>query len=403
MRKAYGISILICLLIPFMMPAQQAMVSTITPQFNGSGGVKLGPDGKLYIANFGTALGNADGTEVWRLDTLSGGTPTLFATGLQGASGNSFNSTGNLYQSNIAGSKISVIFPNGNVIDFASAGIQGPVGIAIDANDTLYVCNCGANNIRKISPTGVSTAFSNSPLFVCPNGAIFDHRGNLYVSNFNNGNVIKLTPDGTASVFATIPGNNNGHLTYYAPDSTFYVASHGSSSLYKVSYDGTVSWLAGTGLRGNNDGTAAASTFSRPNGMAISVTGDTLWLNSSIPTVDTVGFFPLNPSVVRMLTGLRTATGQQLTPHPLDGLELRHYPQPASENVHITTSLPTGASARLVLLDAQGRRIKDIYNGWLEAGERTFELDLQPFTAGLYYYQLQVGEHALTRKLVHLD
>ncbi|MCO6487198.1 MAG: hypothetical protein J5I98_02215 [Phaeodactylibacter sp.] len=61
--------------------------------------------------------------------------------------------------------------------------------------------------------------------------------------------------------------------------------------------DRIVTRIAGNGQRGNTDGPADQSTFSRSNGVALSLTGDTLYLNSSIPTIDDPGnnHYPLNP------------------------------------------------------------------------------------------------------------
>lgn len=191
----------------------QITVNTVTDPFPASGGVKVGPDHNVYIGNYGDALPNANGSQIWVYEP-STGILSEFANGLQGASGNAFDSQGNFFQSNIAGSYISKVTQEGFVSTFTSVGISSPVGIAIDEEDNLYVCNCGNNTIRKVTPKAVSTQFSSGSLFACPNGITLDGSGNLYVSNFNNGNVIKINAGGYPSLFATIPGGNNGHLTY---------------------------------------------------------------------------------------------------------------------------------------------------------------------------------------------
>ena len=113
----------------------QVMVETITPEFNGSGGLNMGSDGLLYVANFGESLDNGTGSEVWRIDYKNGGEPVLFAAGLNGVSGNDFDSEGNLFQSNIAAGNVSKINSEGNVSFFVTAGISCNVGINIDADD----------------------------------------------------------------------------------------------------------------------------------------------------------------------------------------------------------------------------------------------------------------------------
>ena len=93
---------------------------------------------------------------------------SVFSTGHFGASGNDFDSHGNLFQSSIAMNLVSKVTPSGDRNTFSNVGFSSPVGIAIDEDDNLYVCNCFNNTLRKVTPAGVSTEFSNSPMLSCP-------------------------------------------------------------------------------------------------------------------------------------------------------------------------------------------------------------------------------------------
>jgi len=362
----------------------QIMVKTITNSFNGSGGLQMGKDGMLYIADFGQGLDNANGTTVWRLDYKNEAQPKVYATGLSGASGNDFDSQGNLFQSNIGGNSISKIDANGNTSFFTSSGISCSVGINIDLEDNLYICNCCGtfgNTIRKVSKIGASSLFSSSPLFFCPNGITRDENDNLYVSNFSNGNVIKINPQGQASLLATTRGiaPSNGHIIYSEKEKVLYVASHGAHRIYKLELNGNLSVLAGSGSRGNRDGTALQATFSRPNGLALSVTEDTLFVNSSIPTTDTGGR-PLNPSVIRIITGLRTTTAIQNK--TLEGLEFIHDPY---HHTILIKGLPSN-EIQVKILDARGTI-------WYQKSNRIanqhLQLDLPTsLVNGIYFLQL---------------
>ena len=384
-----------------LLAAQELTVSTITEEFDASGGVKLGPDGHLYIGNFGASLSQGTGSQVWRLnlETLE---LEVFATGLVGASGNAFDNQGNFYQSNIGGGYVSKITPDGQVSTFVSQGISVPVGVAIDQQDNLYVCNCAgpfANTIRKVTPDGVSTQFAGGSIFTCPNGITIDKDGNLYVSNFNNSNVIRITPEGQASIFAIIPLNNNGHLTYFEPFNTLFVNSHGTSSVYAVNLeDRIVNRIAGTGQRGNADGLADQATFSRPNGIALSVTGDTLYLNSSIPTVDNPGnnFFPLNPSVIRMITGLRqifTAADEAGQPSTW---RARLFPNPSKGKLAVELHLKEKSELQASVFNSMGKEIRTEAWGVLPAGPRQETLNLENLPAGQYYLMVSDREQAQT-------
>lgn len=391
------------LLFLFQSLTAQILVSTISSSFDGSGGLELDSRGNLYIANFGRDLSNADGTQVWRLDKL--GELNLFAAGLQGASGNVFDSQGNLYQSNISGGYISKITPAGIVSTYASQGISAPVGVSIDEDNNLYICNCAGNfgnTIRKVSTNGNSTLFSSGSLFRCPNGITRDAEGNLYVSNFSNGNVIKVTPNGSASHFATIPGGSNGHIIYSQADNILYVASHGSSRIYRLSLNGIATPIAGTGVRGNTDGPATSASFSRPNGLAITKSGDTLYVNSSIPITDNpaTNARPLNPSVVRLLRGLNSPTTPTSAPKWLNAIVLNHFPNPVKADFRIKLEFPQSHRGKLLLLNPKGQQVQLIHEGIFHSGINQFQVSVKDLPAGLYAYILHLGPHMLSRQIL---
>ncbi len=287
-------------------PAQAQTVSTLSDDFDAAGGVSVGPDGNIYVANFGDFLSNANGTTVYRITPE--GVRTVFATGFNGASGHAWNSQDVLFQSNIAGNRIDQVTLAGQRSVFTSVGISGPVGVAIDSSDNVFVANCGNNTIRRITPQGSSTQFAASALFNCPNGLTIDDNDNLYTANFGNGNVLKITPQGVVSLLATTPassfrpGGGNGHLTF--ANGVLYVASNASSQIFEVTLDGQMRLIAGDGSRGHQDGPAEQASFSFPNGIAASADGRRLYLNESVSTQGVVlngNTFPLTPNRVRVI------------------------------------------------------------------------------------------------------
>lgn len=373
----------------------QINVTTISQEFSGSGGGKIGPDNLIYIADYGDALPNPNGTQIMRFN-LSDGTLSPFTSGLSGASGNDFDSQGNLIQSNIGSSTISKITPSGAVSLLSSVGINSPVGVYVDESDTVYVCNCGNNTIRKISPSGTSTLFSASTGYNCPNGITADLDGNLYISNFNDGGVYKIDSTGNGTLFAVIPGANNGHLAYNSVDSNLYVNSHGSSRIYRVSPTGDVSVLAGSGIRGNNDGNSSSAQFSRPNGLAISITGDTLFLNSSVPTTNTG--LPLNPSLLRMVSGVQGAVGLN-DELDLPITEIQVVPNPSSGNFQIKLSVSSSGEYLYRLIDNSGSLIQEKHLP-LSEGESSLMLDHTDLSAGVYILSIENAEQIVQRRVI---
>lgn len=253
-------------------------VDTIAEIDSGSGGLALDADGNIYTADFGPFLGrNPEGTGNKIVRVTPDGKTSLFADGFKGASGNAFDSHGNLFQSNIRGNFISRVTPAGEVSTFATEGFKGPVGIAIDGDDNLYVNSCGGGWISKIAADGTVTRFVQSPLLQCPNGLTFGDAGNLYVANFGNGDVVRVTPEGEITRLVTLPGNNNGHVTYSRGD--LYVVGRSAHQIFKVSFDGSYEVFAGSGEKGGDDGSPTEASFCFPNDIAASPDGRTFYIN----------------------------------------------------------------------------------------------------------------------------
>ncbi|MDJ0655352.1 MAG: hypothetical protein QNJ40_14415 [Xanthomonadales bacterium] len=280
-------------------------VTTLVNSLNGSGDLSVGPDGNIYVADFGQFLNSANGTTVSRV--TPDGQVSVFATGLSGASGNEFDAQGNLIQANIAANRVDRIAPDGTVTTIAQTGFTSPVGIAIAADGTVYVANCGGNSISRID-NGAGVVFASGGALSCPNGLTMDPEGNLYAANFNNGNVIRITPDGSQSVLATTPNSSfrpsggNGHITF--GNGRLYLVSNASAQVFELTLDGVLTVVAGDGSRGHNDGPGDQASFSSPNGISLSADGRFLYVNEASSTAGTTlnfATFPLNPSLVRVV------------------------------------------------------------------------------------------------------
>ncbi len=280
-------------------PGQAAvMVETLSPSLDGgSGGISVGADGRIYVADFGQNLGGGGkpGTKIFVV--TPDGEASVFAEGFRGASGNEMGPDGVFYQSNIAGGYISKVQPDGSHEQWVSEGIQSPVGLVLDAAGDLIVANCGSGSLQRVKPDGTSARFVETPLLQCPNGITMDEEGTFYVANFSNGNVIRITAAGEASQLATIPGNNNGHLIYH--DGVLYVVGRSAHQIFKVSLSGEVELLAGTGEQGLDDGAANEATFSYPNDIGVSPDGRYLYVNDVADLSSTGGL--LSPMVVRRI------------------------------------------------------------------------------------------------------
>jgi len=414
MKKKISLISLLALAICFVSLAQNLQVETIL-NLNASGGVTFGPDGNIYVSDFGPALGTASvNTKVFQVEYGSWNV-NEFATGFSGASGSRFDSQGNFYQSNPSGGRVSKRSTDGSVdLNWVTQGMNGgPIGITNDKEDNLYVCVCGSNTIRKVTPDGTSTLFASSFLFKCPNGITIDPDENLYVCNFNDGRIIKITKSGVISSFKVLPVNGgigNGHLTY--SNGFLFVATIGVGQIFKISLSGESELIAGK-FRGfsNVDGPALEATFSKPNGIAASATGDTLFVNCSVPSWPTSST-ALHPGLVRMITGvcsLEDVDCPLLTKTkdipPSYKNEYAHLlpptPNPAQESTTFFYQLHDFAqTVELRVVDSSQKIIRTISEGRKGPGSYSVFLDISDWPAGVYYLLLDTGEFILSRKFI---
>lgn len=278
-------------------PKQESvtLVSTLSTGFSASGGLLVGPDSTIYIADFGTGVQN--GTKLLKF-SVDGVLIGEHAAGLLGATGGAFNQNGELFWSSYSAGIVHKIDVNGVVTNFAS--VAGPV--AIEAKDNLlYVASCDANMVVTVDENGVVSTFATDSRFNCVNGMAFDDNSQLFVCNFEDGKIFKITANGQVSLHATIPVQSSVNMVYH--DDNLYVTARNAHSIYKVStLNNSVTRFAGTGSRGANDGNANTAQFSFPNGIAVSLDGSKLFVNDVDPNSGTnsngVNF---NPNSLRQI------------------------------------------------------------------------------------------------------
>ncbi len=300
----------------------QLNVETVLP-LDASGGVTIGSNGYVYVSDFGKQFGHKDETKVYQVNPANGKFK-VFSSGFRGASGACFDRKGNFYQSEPYGGVVTKIATDGKRSTYVS-GLKLPVGLVFDSQGALYVCDCGNSEIVKVNE-GKSSVFAKDSLIQCPNGMTIDDGDNLYIVNFPRGDLVRITRHGRISVIATVPvlagGPNpvgNGHLTY--KNGFFWVTNIGTGKIYKISPGGTVDHIAGNGAFTNEDGPALEASFSKPNGIAASITGDTMFVNTSTPSWVS-NPKELHPGQLRMITGV---CGLPDVHCPKNNLELEDY------------------------------------------------------------------------------
>ncbi|MFK7775403.1 MAG: T9SS type A sorting domain-containing protein [Saprospiraceae bacterium] len=411
MNKKIQVIILIFLSISFFGKTQNLQVETIV-DLNASGGVTFGPDGNIYVSDFGPALGTTSvNTKVYKVEY---GTWEVseFAAGFSGASGARFDSQGNFYQANPSGGRVSKVTLDGNVNLNWAIMSGGPIGVTSDSDDNLYVCIHGNNSIQKITPSGTVTTFASSNLLNCPNGITTAPDGNFYVCNFNDGSILKIDSNGSVSLLATMPffAAGNGHITY--SNGFLFVATIGTGQIWKLSLAGDSELIAGVSQGfSNDDGASLQATFSKPNGIAASITGDTLWVNCSVPTWISNNL-ALHPGRLRMITGvcslpdvdcdINTKTKEVIDPFENEFIKLfSPTPNPAKSEVKLSYQIhSTSQKITLKILDASQKVILNLNEGRKNQGKYSIQIDTKEWSSGIYFSILKTEDAILTQRIV---
>jgi energy-converting hydrogenase Eha subunit A len=80
----------------------------------------------------------------------------------------------------------------------------------------------------------------------------------------------------------------------------------------------------------------------------------------------------------------------------------QNYPNPFNPTTSIAFSLPVTANVTLAVYSVLGSTVAELASGRMEAGYHSVVFDASQLSSGVYYYRIQAGDYAATRKLVLL-
>lgn len=170
----------------------------------------------------------------------------------------------------------------GEKVVFYDGFPQGSEGITAGP-DALYVSTPDSGEVWRLTPDGGATVFAQVPNAL---GLAFLSDGRLAVADIGesneagivDGSVYLVDPDGTATEIAT--GIDSPNFVLVLPDDSLLVSDDFDTRVWHVALDGTV--------------TPALTQVPSPNGMALNLARDALFVVSTFTNLGEISVYPLD-------------------------------------------------------------------------------------------------------------
>ena len=314
---------------PAFLKATQPRITNLTAEHavNNPYGVRVGPDGALYICEIGNH-------RISKLN-LRSRVLTNVIDGQKEPYDLRFDQAGVLYFNDMPAHQVrSLDLKSGKITVIAGTGEPGfagdggpaaqaqlkqPHSIAFDSKGRLLICDIGNHRIRMVEHGTISTFAGTGEKNVPTDGAPrvgtalngpraldFDREGNVYLVLREGNCVLRL--DATTDSYRRIAGT--GEKGYSgdggdarlaklsgpkaiccAPGGNVYIADTESHTIRRIDQKGIISTIAGTGVRGDGPtGDPRGCALSRPHGVFVDGKGDVYIADSESNRIRLISF-----------------------------------------------------------------------------------------------------------------
>ena len=254
------------------------------------------------------------------------------------------------------------------------------------SNNTYFVTSGGSGvKYEKPSLTVKQNRTCDSAMFtVTKNGVSY------YCPTVNGGGAWSVdftlggTGNGNNKAFTWCSSNPNGN----EPFNGIWVSSDGDSINLRV---------------GGKIGNLGATVYKRNNNTASTSVSPTCMVYSPVPTTSLcafsyAGFGPTN--IYANQEGLITGINQNGNEVPENFSLSQNYPNPFNPVTNINFSIPKSGFVKIAVYDLLGRKVAEIVNSEMTAGNYTADFDASQLSSGIYFYTLVSGSFTDTKRMV---
>jgi streptogramin lyase len=323
------------------------------PSFDFTDDMIFDDEGNLYCSDY-------SGDSVFKRSPE--GEVTVFSPGFDSPNGLAFDSQGNLFVCDNTADLIVKLSPNGDFLDSYLA--ENPSGLIkkLDSDTLIFTQYSPNNTLNKLAPDGTIIEWFNSEELVGPVGLDYDDDGQLYVANYDNREIYKVF-ENELEYLATVPGPSTGVLGFISyGGGKLWATSWDDSEIYAVELNGTdiVQSFAGDGS-GGTDGPIDIATFTSPNGILATASGDSIYISE----YNTGKLRVISPNTLNNTFQISQDSGERF----------QVFPNPTAGHVNVQSLLPE--VAQILVFDTYGRKV-------LAKSVMSSTMDFYLETSGLY-------------------
>jgi sugar lactone lactonase YvrE len=353
----------------------QTVSTLVTGPSTFNDGLAIDRLGNIYAAMY-------DGVNVTKI--TPGGQTSIFAGGMTSPNGLAFGPNGDLFVPNAKGGRITRITPAGDTSTYIH--IPDPGAVYINADGSMLVAHYVLNRISLIDTAkNVSVYLNDTTKLNGPIGLVRDAKGILYVGNFTDGRIFRVTESKTMVQIGQIPGAL-GFMTIV--NDMIFATGYTQHRIYRVPVSGSGAVvLIGTGTAGSTNGTSKA-TFSNPNGIVASLTGDSLFVSDY-----TTRSLRVISGVKKFTSSVRLEESWNIDFH----LE-QNYPNPFNPVTTISYSVPFRSHVTLKVYSMLGSEIATLTNDVVPEGTHSVVFGGNNLASGTYLIRLTSGGLVRTMK-----
>ena len=313
-------------------------------------------------------------------------------------------------------------------------------GLSLDLQGNVLLCQHGKRRVARLENDGTETALAthyNGKRLNSPNDLAVKSDGSIYFTDPPYGissgqeelgfyGIYRLTPEGEVILLDKSLNRPNG-ICFSPDESKLYVNDSQARRIYvwDVKEDLTLEnrklfyTMSGSGsadgmkvdTQGNLYSTGPGGVWIfAPDGTLldkISVPGQTTNLNWGDADYQTL-YITSGKAVYNIRLNAVGAGVEETVGALPKQFELRqNYPNPFNPSTTIAFSLNKPSHVSLSIFNAQGQIIHELASGEFDAGYHEFDWDATdargaPLASCIYFYQLTLDEHQVTKKMVYI-